>query len=101
MKVPPVFFLPALACLTAHTAEETPAWAMKAFNEKLSIRYELVQKPEPSFYVGDFNGDGTSDIALLIKEKATGTHQSLAEDFKTIDGRGRAGTRLCNVTALL
>jgi hypothetical protein len=71
MKVVPVFFLPALACLTAYAAEGPPAWAMKAFNEKLSTRYELVQKPEPSFYVGDFNGDGTSDVALLIGEKAT------------------------------
>jgi len=71
MKVLPVFFLPALACLTVHAAEELPAWAMKVFDEKLSTRYELVQKPEPSFYLGDFNGDGTSDVALLIKEKAT------------------------------
>ena len=47
------------------------AWAMKAFNEKLRTRYEVVQKPEPSFYVGDFNGDGTSDVALLIEEKTT------------------------------
>ena len=54
-----------------HAAEEPPVWAMKAFNEKLSTRYELVQKPQPSFYVGDFNGDGTSDVALLIEEKAT------------------------------
>ena len=71
MKVLSVFFLPALACLTVHPAEGPPVWAMKAFKEKLSTRYELVQKPEPSFYVGDFNGDGTSDVALLIKEKTT------------------------------
>lgn len=70
MKVFPVFFLPAFACLTVHAAEEPPAWAMKVFNEKLSARYELVQKLEPSFYVGDFNGDGASDVALLIKAKA-------------------------------
>ena len=71
MKVLPVLFLAALACLTVHAAEESPTWAMKAFNEKLGTRYELVQKLEPSFYVGDFNGDGTSDVALLIREKAT------------------------------
>ena len=71
MKVLPVFFLPAFACLTVHAAEEPSAWAMKVFNEKLSTRYELVRKPEPSFYVGDFNGDGRSDVALLIEEKAT------------------------------
>ena len=71
MKVLPVLFVAALACLTVHAAEGPPACAMKAFNEKLSTRYELFQKPEPSFYVGDFNGDGTSDVALLIKEKAT------------------------------
>lgn len=66
-----MFFLPTLANLAVHAAEEPPVWAMKAFNEKLSTRYELVQKPQPSFYVGDFNGDGTSDVALLIEEKAT------------------------------
>jgi hypothetical protein len=71
MKILPAFFLPVLACLTVHAAEEPPAWAMKAFNEKLRTRYEVVQKPEPSFYVGDFNGDGTSDVALLIEEKTT------------------------------
>ena len=71
MKIFPAFFLTVLVCLTVHAAEEPPAWAMTAFNEKLSTRYEVVQKPEPSFYVGDFNGDGTSDVALLIEEKAT------------------------------
>ena len=45
--------------------------ADEAFNEKLGTQYELARKPEPSFYVGDFNGDRTSDVALLIEEKAT------------------------------
>jgi hypothetical protein len=71
MKVLPAFILEALACLTVHAGEEPPAWSVKVFNERLGTRYELVQKLEPSFYVGDFNGDGTSDVALLIKEKAT------------------------------
>ena len=67
-----IFFLPALVCLTVRAVEELPSWAIKAFNEKLSARYELVQKMEPSFFVGDFNGDGRSDVALLIQEKTTG-----------------------------
>jgi hypothetical protein len=72
MKVLPAFFLQALACLNVHAGEEPPAWSAKVFNEKLSARYEIVRKPpQPSFYVGDFDGDGTSDVALLIKEKAT------------------------------
>jgi hypothetical protein len=54
-----------------HAGEEPPAWAMKVLSERLSTRYELVQKLEPSFYVGDFNGDAKSDVALLIKEKTT------------------------------
>jgi hypothetical protein len=70
MKILPAVFLQALACLTVH-GEEPPAWAMKVLSERLSTRYELVQKLEPSFYVGDFNGDGKSDVALLIKEKTT------------------------------
>lgn len=67
----PALFLPALACLTLHAEAGLPVWAVEIFNEKLSARYELVQKPQPSFYVGDFNGDGKSDVALLIKEKTT------------------------------
>jgi hypothetical protein len=27
---------------------------------------------EPSFFAGDFNGDGRSDVALLIQERTTG-----------------------------
>jgi hypothetical protein len=71
MKILPAVFLQALACLTVRAGEEPPAWSVKVFNEKLSTRYELVQKPEPSFYVGDFNGDGASDVALVITEKTT------------------------------
>jgi hypothetical protein len=71
MKILPAVFLQALACLTVRAGEEPPAWSVKIFNERLSTRYELVQKLEPSFYVGDFNGDGTSEVALLIKEKTT------------------------------
>jgi len=71
MKVLPAVFLQALACLTVRAGEGPPAWSVKEFNEKLSTRYELVQKLEPSFYVGDFNGDGKSDVALLIEEKTT------------------------------
>ena len=72
MKISTAVFLQALACLTVcAAATELPAWAIKVFNERLSTRYELVQKLEPFFYVGDFNGDGTSDVALLIKEKTT------------------------------
>src|SRR4029453_8621453 len=71
MKFLPAVSLQALACLTVHAGEEPPAWAMKVLSERLSTRYELVQKLEPFFYVGDFNGDGKSDVALLIKEKTT------------------------------
>jgi hypothetical protein len=71
MKILPTVFLQALACLTVHAGEEPPAWSVNVFNEKLSTRYELVQKLEPSFYVGNFNGDGKSDVALLVKEKTT------------------------------
>src|SRR5436190_2112928 len=66
------FFLPALVCLTVRAVEEPPSWATTAFNKKLSARYELVQKMEPSFFAGDFNGDGRSDVALLIQERTTG-----------------------------
>jgi hypothetical protein len=71
MKIFPAIFLQALVCLPVHAGGDPPAWAIKVFNERLSTRYELVQKLEPSFYVGDLNGDGTLDVALLIKEKST------------------------------
>jgi len=70
-EILPAVFLRALACLTVDAGEEPPAWSLKVFNEKLRTRYELVQKLQPSFYVGDFNGDGTSDVALLIRERTT------------------------------
>jgi hypothetical protein len=54
-----------------HAATELPAWAMKVFTERLSPRYKLVQKTEPSFYAGDVNGNGKSDVALLVKETTT------------------------------
>ena len=66
------FLLPALVCLTVRAVEELPSWAIRVFNEKLIAGYELVQKMEPSFFTGDFNGDGRSDVALLIKERTTG-----------------------------
>ena len=44
---------------------------MKVFTERLSPRYKLVQKTEPSFYAGDVNGNGKSDVALLVKETTT------------------------------
>ena len=72
MKILAALFLQTLACLTVRAGgTELPGWAMKVLNERLGTRYELVQKLEPSFYVGDFNGDGKSDVALLIKEKTT------------------------------
>src|SRR5438552_18250590 len=66
------FFLPALVCVTMRAVEEPPSWATTAFNKKLSARYELVKRMEPSFFAGDFNGDGRSDVALLIQERTTG-----------------------------
>jgi hypothetical protein len=65
-------FLPALVSLAVGAVEKLPSWAIKAFNKKLSARYELVQKMEPSFLAGDFNGDGRSGVALLIQERTTG-----------------------------
>ena len=66
------FLLQALVCLTVRAVGELPSWAIRVFNEKLIAGYELVQKMEPSFFTGDFNGDGRSDVALLIKERTTG-----------------------------
>ena len=66
------FLLQTLVCLTVCAVEELPSWAIKIFNEQLIVGYELVQKVEPSFLTGDFNGDGRSDVALLIKERTTG-----------------------------
>ena len=72
MKALPALLLQALVCLTVRVDAEPPAWAMKVFNERLGTRFELAQTMEPSFLVGDFNGDGRSDVALLIRQKATG-----------------------------
>jgi hypothetical protein len=72
MKALAALVLQALVCLTVRAEEQLPTWAMKVFNQRLSAGYELAQTMKPSFYTGDFNGDGKSDVVLLIKEKATG-----------------------------
>ena len=70
MKILPAVFLQALACLTVH-AGDAACVRRESISERLSATIRASQKPEPSFYVGDFNGDGKSDVALLIKEKTT------------------------------
>lgn len=72
MKPVPTLLLQALVCLTVQADEQPPAWALKVFHERLGMRHELSQTLKPSFYTGDFNGDGKSDVVLLIREKATG-----------------------------
>ena len=69
VKVLPLLLLEVLVCLTVRAADDVPEWAMKLFNQKLGTRYELIEKVSPSFYVGDFNGDAKSDVALTYKRE--------------------------------
>lgn len=39
---------------------------------------EKIKEPSPFVCSGDFNGDGLRDFALLLRDKATGTHKLMA-----------------------
>lgn len=94
--------LPALLAPIVWGAEPTwqeqqnlPPWARSILEEKsLVSTYALTTRINPYFLQGDFNGDGTLDLAVLIGEKAT-QQQGIAilhagERTPRVVGAGRA-----------
>ncbi len=58
--------------------QNLPEWALNALHEKtVASAYALSTRLNPYFLHGDFNGDGTLDVAVLITQKST-SKQGLA-----------------------
>lgn len=78
MKILPALF--AFAILAASASgqapgqqSETQGKAERLFLARgLDARYSLASHLKPPFFEADFTGDGKPDIAILIKERATG-----------------------------
>jgi hypothetical protein len=52
---------------------EIPRAAKKALtNGSLGKEYDLFARVNPAYLEGDFNGDGKIDVAVLVKQRATG-----------------------------
>ena len=73
-----------------------PKWVVKFFNKsELSGKYDYSFKINPMYLRGDFNGDNRPDIAILVKEKATGktgvviAHDDISDYF--VLGAGNKG----------
>jgi hypothetical protein len=69
----------AAACLLAvlafrpAAAAELPAWAAPAFaSPDFAAHYALSDRLDPALLEGDFDGDGRSDVAVLVTRRAGG-----------------------------
>ena len=85
--------------LIPNPVRNIPRWVRNEFSvQQLDRQYEITYQLYPPFLKGDFNGDGKSDIAVLIAEKSSGklgialVHGKQAQAFKhriTILGAGK------------
>ena len=66
--------VPALAAAQALLLEEQlPAWAAKPWRSaSVANNLELSGSLNPFYQRGDFDGDGKADLAILVRDKATG-----------------------------
>ena len=49
-----------------------PQWASNVLDRQFWTQYDWYDFVNPFFQRGDFDGDGQADIALLVRQKATG-----------------------------
>src|SRR5262245_25637162 len=53
--------------------KNVPVWVVQLFSaKKLDAQYEFAFSVNPFYLRGDFNGDGKSDIAILVRNKQSG-----------------------------
>ncbi|HEX4697293.1 MAG TPA: hypothetical protein VH254_06435 [Candidatus Udaeobacter sp.] len=53
--------------------EDIPQWVVQLFSaKKLDTKYDFAFALNPSYLSADFNGDGKIDVAVLVKQRATG-----------------------------
>jgi hypothetical protein len=49
-----------------------PTWTRAEINRlQIERDYELIEKVEPAFQLGDFNGDGKPDVATMIRNRSS------------------------------
>ncbi len=67
-------FLPGQARdpLAAYRTSNLPRWALEVLGAQFQAQYQWYDRVNPFFQRGDFDGDGQSDIAILVRHKATG-----------------------------
>lgn len=58
--------------LTVSGEWNVPRWVLGSLSPQFRAHFELYDRMNPFFQRGDFDGDGQTDIALLIRQRATG-----------------------------
>src|SRR5438552_4607757 len=56
---------------SAYRVRNVPPWALKALGAQFQTQYEWYDRVNPFYQRGDFDGDGQTDVALLIRHKVT------------------------------
>ncbi len=67
-------FLPGQARdpLAPYRTSNLPRWALEVLGAQFQAQYQWYDRVNPFFQRGDFDGDGQSDIAILVRHRATG-----------------------------
>jgi hypothetical protein len=53
--------------------QDIPRWVIDLFSaKKLDAQYEFAVAFNPLYLPGDFDGDGNTDVAVLVKQRSTG-----------------------------
>ena len=58
--------------LAAYRTGNVPPWALEALGRDFSVTNDWYDRVNPFYQRADFDGDGQTDIALLIRQKSTG-----------------------------
>jgi hypothetical protein len=57
--------------LAVYRVRNVPPWALEALGAQFQTQYEWYDRVNPFYQRGDFDGDGQTDVALLIRHKIT------------------------------
>jgi len=58
--------------VTVYGEWNIPRWVLGTLDRQFRAQFEWYDRVNPFFQRGDFDGDGQTDIALLIRQRATG-----------------------------
>jgi hypothetical protein len=57
--------------LAMYRGGNLPTWAVKALGPQFQTQYEWYDRVNPFYQRGDFDGDGTTDVAILVRHRTT------------------------------